>query len=85
MLPFGVLAALGQHMGYITLDMQQFLEVPGLIIAMLVSFRLNFAYDKWERGMKCILDLHGRSRMITCKLCAYCGTDTQERRSSLSK
>lgn len=78
-LPFGVLAGAMQHLEFITLDMQQFFHVPGLIIGLLVSFRLNFAYDKWERGMKCILDLHGRSRAIICKLCAYCGTDTQEK------
>ena len=56
-----------------------FSDFSGLIIGLLVSFRLNFAYDKWERAMKCILDLHARSRLITSKLCAYTILDSEEK------
>ena len=36
------------------------------------------ADNKWERAVKCILDMHSQTRSIISKLCAYCPSHVDE-------
>ena len=42
----------------------------GILVGLMISFRLNNAYGKWEKGSKCIVDLHSTTRLLVSRLCA---------------
>ena len=51
-------------------DATPFYENTGVLISLLIAFRLNFAYIKWETGVRRVLELHANGRILVSKLCA---------------
>ena len=52
-------------------DATPFYENTGVLISLLIAFRLNFAYIKWETGVRRVLELHANGRILVSKLSQY--------------
>ena len=62
---FGGIAAVLNYFDYAWRDGNEFLEFSTIVVGLLISFRLNFAYTKWERAMKSVLDMRASDAQPT--------------------
>ena len=74
---FGGIAAVLNYFDYAWRDGNEFLEFSTIVVGLLISFRLNFAYTKWERAMKSVLDMRAErcpTHASSARCCCCCSS-----------
>tara|TARA_B110001452_G_scaffold238771_1_gene219457 strand:- start:1156 stop:1992 length:837 start_codon:yes stop_codon:yes gene_type:complete len=61
----------GHGFGAEELDPGIMSEWVGLLIGMMIAFRISDAYDKWRTANRLVLELHLHTRDVIGRLCAY--------------
>ena len=71
---FGAIGAGAAYLaesGYLTQDLDEVNLVCGLVMSLLVSFRLSFAFSRYEEAVVCVGAIQSTARELVSKLCAH--------------
>lgn len=66
----GAAAAELVERGYITSDFNQISLLCGLVMSLLLTFRLTFSFNRYEEAISTVSSLQGCCRRLTSRLCA---------------
>jgi len=71
--PVSALALILTEVGWLEYDYSGSVDGLAIIVGLLIAFRLQDAYSKWNSASKLVLMLHAKTREVLAKLCAYSG------------